>query len=118
MPGETILDAAFRTGATWPTICYGQARCTACALLLRDGHENAGPPGPVEEGVLRQITGKRRRWPAGDTRLACQLTVTGEVTVEKKGAKPASGAGRGSPPETRADTESPATESLEEEETA
>jgi ferredoxin len=79
MPGETILDAAFRTGATWPTICYGQARCTACALLLRDGHE---------------------------------------VTVEKKGAKPASGAGRGSPPETRADTESPATESLEEEETA
>jgi ferredoxin, 2Fe-2S len=90
-PGETVLEAAFRAGVTWPTICYGQARCTACALLVRDGHENAGPVGPTERGVLRQITRTRRQWPARDTRLACQLTVTGEVTVEKKGAKPAPG---------------------------
>jgi ferredoxin len=86
-PGETVLEAAFREGVSWPTICYGQARCTACALLVRDGHQNTGPIGPTERGVLRQITGRRRQWSSRDTRLACQLTVTGDVTVEKKGAK-------------------------------
>ena len=87
-PGETVFEAALRSGVTWPTICYGQVRCTACALRVLDGHQNLGPAGSTEQGVLRQITGRRRQWSARDTRLACRLTVTGDVTVEKKGAKP------------------------------
>ncbi|HVV08107.1 2Fe-2S iron-sulfur cluster binding domain-containing protein [Amycolatopsis sp.] len=88
LPGETVLSAAFRAGVSWPTICYGQARCTACALLVREGHQHAGPIGETERGVLRQITGRRRQWSSRDTRLACRLTVTGAMTIEKKGAKP------------------------------
>lgn len=87
-PGETVFEAALRAGVSWPTICYGQARCTACALRVVEGHQNLGPPGQVEQGVLRQITRRRRQWSTRDTRLACRLTVTGDVTVEKKGAKP------------------------------
>ena len=94
-PGETVFEAALRAGVSWPTICYGQARCTACALRVVAGHQNLGPPGQVEQGVLRQITGRRRQWSTRDTRLACRLTVAGDVTVEKKGAKPA----KATPPE-------------------
>ncbi|MGA5508206.1 2Fe-2S iron-sulfur cluster-binding protein [Streptomyces umbrinus] len=85
--GETVFQAALRAGLTWPTICYGQARCTACALRVTDGHLATDPPGPEEQGVLRQLA-QRRRGSVRDIRLACRLTVTGEVTVEKKGVKP------------------------------
>lgn len=96
--GRTVFETALESGVTWPTICYGQARCTACALRVLDGHQNLGPVGATEQGVLRQITGRRRQWSARDTRLACQLTTTGDVTVEKKGAKP-------SPPDSAAPAE-------------
>lgn len=85
--GETVFQAALREGLTWPTICYGQARCTACALRVTDGHPATDPPGPEEQAVLRQL-GQRRRSSVRGIRLACRLTVTGEVTVEKKGVKP------------------------------
>ncbi|MFF1732193.1 2Fe-2S iron-sulfur cluster-binding protein [Streptomyces sp. NPDC058247] len=86
--GETVFQAALRAGLAWPTICYGQARCTACALKVIDGHPAMDPPGPEEQGVLRQLA-QRRRGSVRGTRLACRLTVTGQVTVEKKGVKPA-----------------------------
>jgi ferredoxin len=85
--GETVFEAALRLGVDWPTICYGQARCTACALRVLAGHQNLEPAGLVEQGVLRQITGRRRQWSTRDARLACRLEVNGDVTVEKKGAK-------------------------------
>jgi ferredoxin len=86
--GETVFAAALRSGICWPTICYGQARCTACALTVLDGHRNADPPDRVEDGVLRQIRARRRRVDIRDMRLACRLTVRGPMTVEKKGARP------------------------------
>lgn len=88
--GESVFEAALRQGLTWPTLCYGQARCTACALQVLDGHPATDPAGPEEQGVLRQLA-QRRRGSVRDTRLACRLTVTGAVTVEKKGAKPTDG---------------------------
>ncbi|EIV92357.1 2Fe-2S iron-sulfur cluster-binding protein [Frankia sp. QA3] len=86
--GESVFAAALRSDLTWPTICYGQARCTACVLRVVDGHQNLGPLESVERGVLRQLASRRGRRPSRDTRLACRLTVTGDVTVEKKGAQP------------------------------
>ncbi len=86
--GETVFAAALRTDLTWPTICYGQARCTACALRVIDGHQNLVPPDSVEQGVLRQLASRRGRRSSRDTRLACRLTVTGDVTVEKRGVRP------------------------------
>jgi ferredoxin len=87
-PGETVFEAALREGMSWPTICFGQVRCTACALKVLEGHANTDPAQAEEQGVLRQLA-QRRRGSQRDTRLACRLTVTGEVTVEKKGAGPA-----------------------------
>lgn len=86
-PRENVLAAAMRQDVRWPTVCFGQARCTACALTVLDGFGHLGPVGPVEQGVLRQICGRRKEWNSRDTRLACQLTLTGDVRVHKKGAK-------------------------------
>lgn len=86
--GETLFEAALRVGARWPTICYGQARCTACAVRVIDGHDQLGPVSDEERDVLRQITNRRMGWPLRDTRLACRLTVTGDITVEKRAARP------------------------------
>lgn len=87
--GETLFEAALREGARWPTICFGQARCTACAVTVLDGHERLGPIGDDERDALRQVLNKRRGWSARDTRLACRLTVTGDIRVEKRAARPA-----------------------------
>ncbi|WP_330255035.1 (2Fe-2S)-binding protein [Nocardia sp. NBC_00565] len=87
--GETLFEAALREGARWPTICYGQARCTACVVRVLDGHQHLGPIGDEERDVLRQITNRRRGWSVRDTRLACRLMVTGDITVEKRAARPA-----------------------------
>jgi 2Fe-2S ferredoxin len=86
-PGQTVFDAAHAAGLKWPTICFGQARCTACAVRIVDGHQNAGPIEPEERGVLKQMAGRRRRSTMRDTRIACRMTVLGPVTVHKPGAK-------------------------------
>ncbi len=86
-PGQTVFEAALAAGVKWPTICFGQARCTACALTIVDGHHNAGPVESEERDVLRQMAGRRRRSAMRDTRIACRMTVLGPVTVDKRGAK-------------------------------
>jgi len=86
-PGQTVFDAALAAGVKWPTICFGQARCTACALKVVAGHQNAGPVEPEERDALRQMAGRRRRSAMRDTRLACRMTVLGAVSVDKHGAK-------------------------------
>jgi ferredoxin len=88
--GETVFEAALRVQARWPTICFGQARCTACAVRVLDGHENLGPILDEERNVLRQLINRRRGWSMRDARLACRLTVTGDITVEKRAARPPS----------------------------
>jgi ferredoxin len=87
--GETVFAAALRAGVKWPTICYGQTRCTACALRVVEGFQNVLPADPAEQVIIRQMASRGGRASSRDTRLACRLTVTGDVTVEKKGAKPA-----------------------------
>ncbi|WP_229718779.1 2Fe-2S iron-sulfur cluster-binding protein [Nocardia jinanensis] len=86
-PGQTIFETALAAGVTWPTVCFGQARCTACALKILDGHQNAGPVEPEERDLLQQMASRRRRSAIRDTRIACRMTVLGPVTVDKRGAK-------------------------------
>lgn len=88
-PGETVFEAAQRIDMVWPTICYGQTRCTACALTLVEGHENTETPDPEEHNVLRQLVARRRGWSSRDTRLACRLRIVGDITVQKKGVRTA-----------------------------
>jgi len=88
-PGETVFEAAQRAEVAWPTICYGQTRCTACALTLVTGHENTDAPEAEERNVLRQLLARRRGWSSRDTRLACRLRISGDITVQKKGVRAA-----------------------------
>ena len=84
LPGETLIDAAWRAGYQWPTVCYGQARCMACQVVIRDGVENVIPPGEEELGAMRTLLGNRG---LQNRRLACRLEVTGRVVVEKRGVR-------------------------------
>lgn len=89
--GETVFAAAVRAGLHWPTTCFGQARCTACALRLEDGAQHARPLTGAETEALRglaQAAGRSR--PERNMRLACQLRLTGDVTVRKPGVRPTS----------------------------
>ena len=85
--GQTVFQAAEESGIRWPTVCFGQARCTACALTVVAGHENAVPMGPEEAGVLKQMASRKRRTSLRDVRLGCRMTVCGDVVVEKRGVK-------------------------------
>ena len=79
------MQAATAQGYRWPTLCHGQARCTICAVELVDGFDHVEPAGPVEAPVLERL--HRLSIPSGPRRLACQLRLTGDVRVRKKGVE-------------------------------
>lgn len=83
-PGEAIAEAAWRQGYKWPTRCYGQAECMACALRVVEGELQTEPAGEEETERMQALLPRRLRGPS--TRLACRVRVTGDgVVVEKKG---------------------------------
>ena len=86
-PGESLLEAAWRAGLDWPTLCYGQAECMACRVQVVSGHTGILPPDDEETGAMRQ---RLPRSQAGsDVRLACRMRVWGasEVVVRKQGVR-------------------------------
>ena len=83
--GETLFDAAFRLGIRWPTVCYGQARCTACRVSVLAGHANLAAPDELERAALERIPSRLRG--SGALRLACQLRVSGDAVVEQRTVK-------------------------------
>ncbi|OZC42689.1 hypothetical protein CH289_27240 [Rhodococcus sp. RS1C4] len=85
-PGESLMAAADRLGYSWPNICGGHAICGVCNVRVIHGSDNADQLTTDERTRLR-LLGR-----AGDTaiRLACQLTVTGPLTVYKRGIRPPS----------------------------
>lgn len=79
------MDSARRLGYFWPTTCGGIAECGSCRCQISKGIENVDPPTAAERLIFRIL-------PQADdqplkTRLACQMTVTGPVTVIKRGVK-------------------------------
>jgi ferredoxin len=80
--GETLFDAAYRLGIRWPTVCYGQARCTACRVSVLAGHDQLCEPETLELAALERIPARLR----GDApvRLACQLRARGDAVVEQR----------------------------------
>lgn len=79
-PGESVMTAAQRDGYSWPSICGGQAMCGACTVRVLAGAEHVDAPQAQEQARLKLLTRSKDR-------LACQLTVTGPVTVFKRGVK-------------------------------
>jgi 2Fe-2S ferredoxin len=86
-PGETILQAAWKAGYEWPTLCYGRGTCTACQCEVLDGVHLLSPRTEAESVMLGDLSRRVRRADPRRTRLACQVTATGNVTVRKPGVR-------------------------------
>lgn len=86
-PGETIIEAAWRLGYHWPTICYGQANCTMCHVEVLSGAEHLSPVEEDEhEALQHRLPGSGRR-DLTQVRLACRARANGDATVRKKGVR-------------------------------
>jgi 2Fe-2S ferredoxin len=80
-PDQTVMAAAAAAGYGWPTVCESNASCGTCVSIVEEGVENCGPmPADEEETLTRTLVPLD-----GQRRLACRLTVTGPVTLKKRG---------------------------------
>ena len=80
-PDQTVMAAATAAGYGWPTVCESNASCGTCVSIVEEGVENCGPmPADEEETLTRTLVPLD-----GQRRLACRLTVTGPVTLKKRG---------------------------------
>lgn len=80
---EPLMAAAQRQGLWWPTVCGGDADCGTCWLIVEDGVEHCRPMGDRER--VRLALGMKADEPRA--RLACQLRVTGPVTVHRRSVR-------------------------------
>jgi 2Fe-2S ferredoxin len=87
--GESVIQAAWRAGYEWPTLCYGMGTCTACQCEVIDGLDHLSPRTEAEEHMLGDLGRRKRRANPRRVRLACQLFLAGDVLVRKPGVRPA-----------------------------
>lgn len=76
-PGETLLDAARRSGLPMVAACGGEAACTTCRVLVVEGDDQFAPP-PAEEAVVLAALGTN-----GSIRLGCRAVPRGPSTVRR-----------------------------------
>src|ERR1022692_1670182 len=87
---ESVAEAAWRQGFSWPTKCWGQAECMSCFTKIVRGELAAEPMRQEESDAMRGRMAKRQRGPL--VRLGCRLHVTKEgLVLEKRGLRPAAG---------------------------
>ncbi len=84
--GESLIEAAWREGYHWPTVCFGRAECTACNVLVVEGAEHLSEVGPEEAPALERLRSSGLRNLAS-RRLACRLEAEGPATVVKHGVR-------------------------------
>ncbi len=87
--GETLINAAWRAGYSWPTLCYGIGQCTACQCEVLDGLHLLSERTEAETHLLHNLNRRVRRADPRRVRLACQVQISGDVIVRKPGVKPA-----------------------------
>ncbi len=86
--GEPLMRAAERLGYHWPTLCHGQAECTACWIEVDDPAAFEMPT-PIELDALRLFEG-RSFYAGKNIRLACQAHPVCDTVVTKRGVRPLS----------------------------
>jgi 2Fe-2S ferredoxin len=86
--GETIIEAAWRLGYHWPTVCYGQATCTMCHIEVVSGAEHLSPIDDDERDALDHRLARSSHRDLTVVRLACRAMATGDVTVRRIGVRP------------------------------
>ncbi len=75
--GTTILQASLKAGVPHSYICGGKTRCTTCRVVILDGLENCAPRNDKESAIASQLHFSH------NTRLACQTTVNGNVSLRR-----------------------------------
>ncbi len=75
--GTSILSASLEHGIPHTRVCGGHARCSTCRVAVLTGLANCSPRNEKEQAMatLRNFS------PA--VRLACQTTVSGDITVRR-----------------------------------
>jgi adenylate cyclase len=76
-PAETILQASLRAGIPHTHVCGGKARCSTCRVLILEGLEHCDSRNPREQALATRLGFD----PA--IRLACQTTITGDVSLRR-----------------------------------
>ena len=85
--GETLLQAAWRQGYYWPSICLGESRCGLCSVEIVEGSENLGRLERDEAVAIRLLMGPRSDQSGRRLRLACCIRPTGAAVVVKRGVR-------------------------------
>jgi adenylate cyclase len=75
--GTSVLRAAIAAGLPHAHACGGNARCSTCRVLVVEGLEHCGPRNARESA----IAGRLQCGP--EIRLACQTSVSGDMTVRR-----------------------------------
>jgi class 3 adenylate cyclase/nitrite reductase/ring-hydroxylating ferredoxin subunit len=75
--GETLLEAALRSGIPLTHACGGRAKCSTCRVWVLDGLDDASPRSEVEQILADKLSF------SDEMRLACQLRPEGELRVRR-----------------------------------
>jgi adenylate cyclase len=76
-PAETILQASLRASIPHTHVCGGKARCSTCRVLILEGLEHCAPRNAREQALATRLGFDAA------IRLACQTTITGDVTLRR-----------------------------------
>lgn len=74
---ESILQISLRSGIPHTCVCGGKARCSTCRVLIVAGLEHCAPRNAKERAMAERLHF------GSNIRLACQATVTGDVTLRR-----------------------------------
>ena len=74
--GESILDAALRSGIEIEHACEKSRACTTCHVIVREGFDSLNESSDLEDDMLDKAWGLEV-----DSRLSCQAIVGDEDLV-------------------------------------
>lgn len=74
-PGLLVLRASRRVGVPLENLCANRALCMTCAVRVRGSADGLSPADERERRYLDWVGAP------DDVRLACQATITGDVTI-------------------------------------
>lgn len=84
LEGESVMEAAERSGYFWPIGCDHAGECTNCAMEVIAGASRLSTMGRYERAnILRQRGDAAVADPR--LRLACQARIRGDAVVYKRG---------------------------------
>ena len=74
---ETILQVSLRAAIPHTHACGGKARCSTCRVVIEEGLEYCSPRNTKEQRLADRLHF------APEIRLACQTTISGDVTLRR-----------------------------------